>query len=406
MIGRDPLVLVAHDHAAPLGAEEHLVLGALEVGHRDLLALAPRGEERRLVHEVLEVGADEARRAAREHFELDVVGQRDAARVHLQDREAAAQIGSRHDDAAVEAPGPEQRRVEHVGPVGGRDHDHAFVALEAVHLDEELVQRLLALVVPAAEAGAAMAADRVDLVDEDDARRVLLALHEEVADPRGADADEHLHEVGAGDREERNAGLARDGAREERLARAGRPDEQHPLRDAAAEARELLRVLQERDDLFELVLRLLDARDVVEGDALLVLVEETRARLAEAHRLAAACLHLSDEEDPEPDQDDEGHPPDQHLLPDRRLALRPRGDLDALLLELRNERVVDRGDVRRELAVVLVLAADVALFHRDARDLAGLELRDEVAVGDLLRCRLALTQDRDEQQDHHQQDDP
>src|ERR1700687_4930246 len=46
-------------------------------------------------------------------------------------------------------------RIEHVGPVGGGDQDDAFVRLEAVHLDEELVERLLALVVAAAEAGAA-----------------------------------------------------------------------------------------------------------------------------------------------------------------------------------------------------------------------------------------------------------
>src|SRR5204863_8333506 len=105
---------------------------------------------------------------------------------------------------------------------------------------EELVQRLLALVVPAAEAGAAMAADRVDLVHEHDARRGLLRLLEEVADARRADADEHLDEVGARDREERDAGLARDGAREQRLTGAGRAVEQNALRDTGAERLELL----------------------------------------------------------------------------------------------------------------------------------------------------------------------
>ena len=117
-------------------------------------------------------------------------------------------------------PGPQQRRIEHVGTVGRGDEDDAFVRLEAVHLDEQLVQRLLALVVAAAEAGAAMAADRVDLVDEDDAGRVLLALLEQVADARRADADEHLDEVRAADREERHVGFAGDGAREQRLAGA------------------------------------------------------------------------------------------------------------------------------------------------------------------------------------------
>ncbi len=41
---------------------------------------------------------------------------------------------------------------------------------EAVHFAEDLVERLLALVVPAAEAGAALPADGVDFVDEHDRR--------------------------------------------------------------------------------------------------------------------------------------------------------------------------------------------------------------------------------------------
>ena len=145
-------------------------------------------------------------------------------------------VGARHDDAAVEAARAQERRVEHVGAVGGGDDDDAVVRLEAVHLDEELVQRLLALVVTAAEAGAAVATDGVDLVDEDDAGRVLLALLEQVADAAGADADEHLDEVRARDAEERHARFTGDGAREQRLAGARRAHHQDALGDAAAEA--------------------------------------------------------------------------------------------------------------------------------------------------------------------------
>ena len=99
-----------------------------------------------------------------------------------EDALAAAHVGARHGDAAVEATGAQDGGVEHVGAVGRGDDDDALVRLEAVHLDEELVQRLLALVVTAAEAGAAVTTDGVDLVDEDDAGRVLLALLEQVAD--------------------------------------------------------------------------------------------------------------------------------------------------------------------------------------------------------------------------------
>jgi hypothetical protein len=87
----------------------------------------------------------------------------------------------RHDNLAVETAWTQQRRVEHVGTVGRRNQDHALIGLEAVHLDQQLVERLFALVIAAAKACATMAADGVDFIDEDDARRVLLGLLEHVA---------------------------------------------------------------------------------------------------------------------------------------------------------------------------------------------------------------------------------
>ena len=214
-------------------------------------------------------------------------------------------VGPVDDDLPVEAARAQQRRVEDVGPVRRGDQDDVVLHLEAVHLDEQLVQRLLALVVAAAEAGAAVAADGVDLVHEDDARRRLLRLLEQVAHARRADADEHLDEVGAGDREERHARLAGDRAREQRLTGARRPVEQHALRDARAERLELLRVLEELLDLLQLLDGLVDARDVLEADLRRVRRHPLRARLAEAHHLRAAALHLVHQEDPEAEQQHE-----------------------------------------------------------------------------------------------------
>src|SRR5207237_9852413 len=155
----------------------------------------------------------------------------------------------------------------------------------AVHLDEELVEGLLALVVAAAQSRAPVPAHRVDLIHEDDAGGVLLALLEEIAHAGGAHAHEHLDEIRAGDGEERHVGLARDGLGEERLARAGRADEEHALGDLAPELLELGRVLEELDDLAQLLLGLLHARHVLEGDLVLLRREESRARLPEGERL-------------------------------------------------------------------------------------------------------------------------
>jgi hypothetical protein len=91
--------------------------------------------------------------------------------VHLENRLAAAQVGVPDHHLAVEAARPQQRLVEDVRPVGGGDDDDALVRGEAVHLHEQLVQRLLALFV-AQRLAAARAADGIELVDEDNARAV------------------------------------------------------------------------------------------------------------------------------------------------------------------------------------------------------------------------------------------
>ena len=225
--------------------------------------------------------------------------------VDLEDRRPALHVRPVEDDLAVEPAGAQQRRVEDVRPVGGGDDDHVRVRVEAIHLDEDLVEGLLALVVRAAEAGPALAADRVDLVDEDDARRIALGLVEEVADAAGADADEHLDELRARDREERHAGLARDGTRHQRLAGAGRPDEQNATRDARAEGIELLGVLEELDDFLELGLGLVDAGHVGERHDGLVAEEHPGPALAEAEGLVIRALSLSHHEEDE-SADDRG----------------------------------------------------------------------------------------------------
>ena len=154
--------------------------------------------------------------------EIDAGGELDLLDVDAEDFLAALHVGQVDGDLAVEAAGAQQRGVEHVRPVGGGDDDDALLGVEAVHLDEQLVERLLALVVTAAHAVAAVAADGVDFIDEDQAGRVFLALLEHVAHAGGADADEHFDEVRTGDREERHVRLAGDGAGEQGLAGARR----------------------------------------------------------------------------------------------------------------------------------------------------------------------------------------
>src|SRR5690606_30316891 len=143
-----------------------------------------------------------------------------------------------------------------------------------------------------AETGAAMPADRVELVDEYDAGSLLLRLVEHVAHTRCPDTDEHFDEVRTRNGEERHFGLARDGFREQRLARARGPYHQHALGDLSAQPLELARVPEEIHDFSDLGFRLIHARNVGKRNVYLVFAQQPCLALAEGHGAAAAASAL------------------------------------------------------------------------------------------------------------------
>src|SRR3984893_10398013 len=171
---------------------------------------------------------------ARDRLPLDVRRERNLADMHLEDALAADDVGVRHHDLAVEAARAQKRRIEHIGTVRRRDQDDAHIGLEPIHLDEELIQGLFALVISSSEPGATTPPDGVDFIYEDDAGRILLGLRKHVADAARADADEHFHEIRSGNREEGHVGFPRDGARQQRLARPRRADQQYAARNPPA----------------------------------------------------------------------------------------------------------------------------------------------------------------------------
>ncbi len=313
VVGGRLLFLLGHGHAAALAAPAHLVAGFLELGLRDFVLVALGGEERGFVDDVGQFRAGVTGRAAGDEAEIDRLGDLHVAGVDMENLFATADVGQVDAHFAVETARAQQRGIEHVLAVGRGDDDDAFLRLDAVHLDEQRIERLLAFVVAAAHAGAAAAAHGVDFVDEDQAGRVLLALLEHVAHARGADADEHFHEIGAADAEEGHVGLARDGLGEQRLAGAGRADHEHALGDASAEALEPARVLEELDDFAELFLGLVDAGDVLERHLVAVAGHHARLALAEAEGalarhadlLAEEEIHQADEEDDRQEIDDQ-----------------------------------------------------------------------------------------------------
>ena len=128
-----------------LGAHQHLVARLIEIVVGDDLTAAADREQRRLVDQVRELGAREAGRATGNLPEIDVRVERNFLRVDAENLLATLDVGRADGHLTIEAAGTQQRRIENVGAVGRRDDDDALIGREAVHLDEQLVERLLAL---------------------------------------------------------------------------------------------------------------------------------------------------------------------------------------------------------------------------------------------------------------------
>ena len=195
VVGDDPFFVVGEDGVLLLIACDDDLNALLQIGLGGEPAARAHGAQRGFVDDVRKLRAGSAGGHAGDLVEIDVLRDLDLPRVDLQNFLAALEVGKLDRHAAVKAARARERGIEGFGTVGGGEDDDAVVALKAVHFGQKLVERLLALVVAAVLAAAALLADGVDLVDEDDAGRLFLGLLEEVAHLARAHADEHLHEL-------------------------------------------------------------------------------------------------------------------------------------------------------------------------------------------------------------------
>ena len=244
----------AQHQAFTSGAHHDTVARVFKVNPLDLARTSAYCEQCRFVDEIGEVRTAHSRRCLGHGVHVDVGSHALVARVHLENREALFEFGQRHHDLAIEATRTQQCGIENVGAVGGRQNHDSFGGFKTVHLSEHLVECLFAFVMAATKTGTALAADRVDFIDEDDRLAHLARLLEQVTHAARADTHEHLHEVRARDRQKAHTCFAGDGARKQGLAGSWRTNEQNALGHPCSDLFEALGHPQEVDHLFDLLL--------------------------------------------------------------------------------------------------------------------------------------------------------
>ena len=147
MVGDDALLAGTDDARLALETGDDAIDGLFEVVHRHCRPVVACGLQGRLIHQVGQVGADEPHRARRDAAYVDGGVERHPAHVDPEDLLTAADVGAIEHDLAIEASGAHERGVEDLRAVGGGEDHHALRRVEAVHLGEQLVEGLLALLV-------------------------------------------------------------------------------------------------------------------------------------------------------------------------------------------------------------------------------------------------------------------
>src|SRR6266566_4192705 len=190
MVGNDIQVSFTQ-HQRALRTEENLVQRIVKAVLYHCNQIAACCQQSRFVDEIGNVCADHPRSGTCNRNQIHVLCQRHAARMNLENSQAAIPVGPFHYYAAVEATWAQECLVEAIWPVGSSDDDNGLARIKAIHLNQQLVQGLLALVV-AIDTGPSLPADGIDFVDEDDAGSRFLGLVEEVTHAACTHTDQHF----------------------------------------------------------------------------------------------------------------------------------------------------------------------------------------------------------------------
>ena len=277
----------------------------LQLDHLDRLLAPPRRQQRRLVHEIRQIGTREPRRPSRQRIEIDLRRDRLTLRMHLQDPPPTVPIRPVNHDLTIKPTRPQQRRIENIRTVRRRNQNDVVLQLEPIHLHQQLIQRLLTLVMATTQTRTTMATNRIDLVHEHNARRRLLRLLKQIPHTRRTHTHKHLDEIRPRNREKRHPRLTRNRPSQQRLPRPRRPIQQHTLRNPSPQRLKLLRILQKLLDLMQLLNRLIRPSHVLKRHLRRIRRHPLRPRLPETHHLRTATLHLVHQEDPEAEEEEE-----------------------------------------------------------------------------------------------------
>ena len=386
MVGNPVLLLLAHGVMLLFRTGDNPLDGIFKIFGGHSFPPAAGREDGRFIGHVGQVGAHQSRRPAGDEMQIHVLGQLQLLGMDLQDRFPPLQIRLVNHDLAVEAPGPQQGLVKDFRAVGGRQHHHPLAGVKTVDFHQQLVQGLLPLVVAAhGQGAAALPADGIQLINENNAGSLFAGLIKKVPHPGRPDADKHFDEFRTADTEKRNSGFAGNRLGQQGFPGSRRSHQQDAFRHMPSKALEVLGIFQKLDNLFQLQLRLFHAGHIFESHLGLFTGMNPGFMLADVQKVAAHAAQPPGNEPPDGENKQHRQNPAENQVVQPVVIVANRV-LHPVLVQLLHQHVVLEGHGGKQFRPSLLIldfqgAGDLFLADDAFDHLVVVQIFLELAVG-------------------------
>ena len=190
------LLLVGDEFVFLFQSTHNPIYGIQKVLLAHLARISSRGNQGCFIANVGDVSSAETRSLTGQKVYINAVVGFQRPQVHVKNGLPFLEVRHVHINLTVKTTSTHEGAVQNVSPVGGRQNDDTTVGAESIHLRQQLIEGVFALVI-GAHAGilAPGTAHGIDLIDEHNARTLVFGLLEQIADTACPDTHKHFNEI-------------------------------------------------------------------------------------------------------------------------------------------------------------------------------------------------------------------
>ena len=190
------LLLVGDEFVFLFQTTHDPINGVQKVLLAHLACISSRGNQGSFIANVGDVCSAESRSLTGQKVYINAVVGFQRSQVHVKNGFPFLEVRHVHIDLPVKTTSTHEGAVQNVSPVGGRQNDDTTVCAKSIHLRQQLVEGVFALII-GAHAGifAPGSTNGINFVNEHNARTLVFGLLEQIADTACPHTHEHFHEI-------------------------------------------------------------------------------------------------------------------------------------------------------------------------------------------------------------------